>query len=196
MRHKLTAKQQKFVDSYVESGNATKAALSAGYSKKTAYQMGAENLKKPQIKATIKAHMARLEDAKIAKADEVLRYLTEVLRGEAVETIVLATGDGAATVVNPPSIKARLAAGKELLKRYPDNDQLLKAQHAKLKADARKAKAEADMAEAKAKQWLENGDTVEDAISRYLDLLGGAIDGTKPAVHPETDSGAADSDKS
>lgn len=74
--------------------------------------------------------------------------------------------------------------------------ELNQAQAAKAKQDARKSKAEADIAEAKAKQWLENGDTVEDAISRYLDLLGGAIDGTKPAVHPETDSGAADSDKS
>jgi phage terminase small subunit len=47
---KLTAKQQKFVTAYVELGNATQAALEAGYSKKTAYQSGAENLRKHQIR--------------------------------------------------------------------------------------------------------------------------------------------------
>ena len=40
---KLTQKQQRFVDEYIISGNATQAAIKAGYSKKTAKQMGTEN---------------------------------------------------------------------------------------------------------------------------------------------------------
>lgn len=50
----MTLKQQKFADEYLVSGNATKAALKAGYSKKSAYSIGAENLKKPVIAAYIK----------------------------------------------------------------------------------------------------------------------------------------------
>ena len=43
----LTAKQQRFIEAY--DGNATQAALTAGYSAKTAYAIGQENLKKPEI---------------------------------------------------------------------------------------------------------------------------------------------------
>lgn len=45
----LTDKQQRFCDKYLECGNATEAALFAGYSEKTAYSIGNENLKKPEI---------------------------------------------------------------------------------------------------------------------------------------------------
>jgi phage terminase small subunit len=51
---KLTPKQEQFCYEYLANGfNATKAAIKAGYAKKTAYAIGAENLKKPQIKARI-----------------------------------------------------------------------------------------------------------------------------------------------
>ncbi|WP_125570915.1 terminase small subunit [Lacticaseibacillus songhuajiangensis] len=140
----LTVKQQKFVSAYVESGNATKAALDAGYSKRTARTVGSQNLAKLDIKSAIADRMKQIEDAKIAKADEVLRYLTTVLRGEATESVNVGTSDGVVTIDdNPPTIKDRMAAGKELLKRYPDSDELLEAQ-------VRRAKAEADIAEARA----------------------------------------------
>ena len=45
----LLPKQAKFVAEYLISGNATQAAIHAGYSPKTAYKIGAENLQKPQI---------------------------------------------------------------------------------------------------------------------------------------------------
>ena len=156
---KLTAKQKKFVDSYIADSNATKAALEAGYSKRTARFVGAENLTKPNIKAAIDEHMKRIESHNIAKADEVLQYFTTVLRGEAKEIIIVSTPDGAESVENDPNIKDRMAAGKELLKRYPGNDELLNAQLTKIitdiektKADVRKSSAEADIAEAKAKR--------------------------------------------
>ena len=44
---KLTLKQKKFCDYYMSSGNATESAVKAGYSKKTAKQIGMENLTKP-----------------------------------------------------------------------------------------------------------------------------------------------------
>jgi phage terminase small subunit len=52
---KLTAKQQKFVDRYAVHGNATQAAIEAGYSKKTAQVIGSENLAKPMIAQAVQA---------------------------------------------------------------------------------------------------------------------------------------------
>ena len=53
MTKKLTAKQQRFIEEYLVSFNATDAAIKAGYSEKTAYSIGNENLSKPEIKAEI-----------------------------------------------------------------------------------------------------------------------------------------------
>ena len=65
----LTPKQRKFVQNYlINGGNATKAALDAGYSKKTAYASGKENLHKPLIAAAIDA-----EKAKSAKKYNITR---------------------------------------------------------------------------------------------------------------------------
>ena len=149
---KLTAKQSKFVDAFVELGNATKAALEAGYSKRSARQVGANNMSKHDIKRAIDERMQELESHKIAKADEVLQFLSTVLRGEATETITVGTGKGAVTVDDsPPTIRDRMAAGKELLKRYPDSDDLLEAQ-------IRRAKADADIAEGRAAEYEHNTD--------------------------------------
>ena len=55
---KLTEKQKKFVDYYIQtSGNASEAARLAGYSEKTARASGAENLTKPNIKTAIDARL-------------------------------------------------------------------------------------------------------------------------------------------
>ena len=48
-KDKLTPKQKKFCDEYLKLGNATQAAKNAGYSEKTAYRTGADNLKVPHI---------------------------------------------------------------------------------------------------------------------------------------------------
>lgn len=58
----LTLKQQRFIDEYLVDGNATRSAIAAGYSKKTAYSIGEENLKKPDIKAEIER--VRVEQSK------------------------------------------------------------------------------------------------------------------------------------
>lgn len=84
---KLTPKQKAFADEYLKSGNATQAAIKAGYSDKSARFVGAENLTKPNIKAYIDAKMAEIESHKIADAKEVLEFLTAVMRGETKETV-------------------------------------------------------------------------------------------------------------
>lgn len=56
----MTPKQEKFAQEYIANGgNATQAALAAGYNPNSAYAMGAENLKKPVIAAAIEAHRAK-----------------------------------------------------------------------------------------------------------------------------------------
>ncbi len=82
MDKKLTPKQKAFADYYIETGNATEAAIRAGYSKKTAAVIGTENLIKPNIKQYIDNRMEQIESNRIAKGEEVLQYLTKVMRGE------------------------------------------------------------------------------------------------------------------
>lgn len=75
---KLTRKQQIFIDAYLRSFNATQAAKLAGYSEKTAYSMGWENLRKPEIKAAIDA---RLDEVHMS-ADEALKLQADIARGD------------------------------------------------------------------------------------------------------------------
>jgi phage terminase small subunit len=125
---KLTLKQQRFVDEYIISGNATDAAIKAGYAKKAAYQSGAENLKKPQIKEAIKQRLAELEKHKIATADEVLQVFTSILRQELTEEVTeLDQSTGTfVTIEKKPSIAEVIKAGSELMKRYPTKLELQK----------------------------------------------------------------------
>ena len=119
---KLTLKQQRFADEYIISGNATEAAIKAGYSKKTAYSIGLENLKKPEIKKLIDEKLKELSDKKIADQQEVLAYLTSVLRGETQSEIVVVEGQGegvsrAKPIQKAPDERERLKAAELLGKR-------------------------------------------------------------------------------
>ena len=76
----LTEKQKRFIDYYIETANATESARRAGYSKKTARSIGNENLTK--LDTFIQAKLQEKEDKRIASQEEVLQYLTAVMRGE------------------------------------------------------------------------------------------------------------------
>lgn len=159
---KLTAKQKKFADNYIKSGNATQSAIEAGYSEKSAQVIGAENLLKPMVKSYIDSKMNEIESHKIADAKEVLEFFTDVLRGKAKEIAVVGTPYGVEEVEKPPDIKAQMSAGKELMKRYPESNELLQAQ-------IRKAKAEADIREAEAN--IANGNGAEIPDDGFLNAL-------------------------
>lgn len=77
---KLTEKQKRFIDYYIETANATESAKRAGYSEKTAKNIGAENLTK--LNFFIQKKLEEKESNRIASQDEVLQYLTKVMRGE------------------------------------------------------------------------------------------------------------------
>ena len=79
---KLTPKQKAFADYYIETGNATEAARRAGYKGKNLNRIASENLSKLDIKQYIDERLSKIEDARIAKGEEVLQYLTKVMRGE------------------------------------------------------------------------------------------------------------------
>ena len=83
MAAKLTPKQAAFVREYLVDLNATAAAKRAGYSEKTAYRTGADNLKKPQIAQAIsEAQQERAKRTEIT-ADEVVTNLHLIATGEA-----------------------------------------------------------------------------------------------------------------
>lgn len=77
---KLTPKQRAFADYYIELGNATEAARRAGYKKPNV--QGSQNLEKLSIKSYIDERINVLDEKRIAKGEEVLEYLTKVMRGE------------------------------------------------------------------------------------------------------------------
>lgn len=156
---KLTEKQKRFADEYIKSGNATQAAIKAGYSKKTAQVIGAENLLKPMVKSYIDERMQIIENSRIMTAKEAVEFLTSVVRGDVKETVVIGTPMGAEEVEKEPDVKTRISAAKEILKRYPDNDKVMEQQ-------LRKLTAEADIAEAHAKRELsdEQNSSIEVSI--------------------------------
>ena len=95
MKDKLTVKQRKFADEYMISGNATEAAIKAGYKKKSAYSIAGQNLKKHEIIQYITERQKKLESKKIAQQKEIFEYLSSVMRGEQLETVMTADGDQA-----------------------------------------------------------------------------------------------------
>ena len=78
----LNQRQIRFVQNYMKTNNITQSAIDAGYSPKTAHVQGCNLLKNPKVSAYINAINERLESDKIADIEEVMQYLTSVMRGE------------------------------------------------------------------------------------------------------------------
>lgn len=78
----LSQKQFDFLEYWIQSNNCTESAIKAGYSEKTANVQGSRFLNTPKAKQYITERMAELDAEKIATSDEVLQYLTSVMRGE------------------------------------------------------------------------------------------------------------------
>lgn len=120
---KLTAKQQRFCDEYLIDLNATQAAIRAGYSEKTANEQGARLLANVSVKEYIAERMKEKESELIASQDEVLKYLTSVLRDSTDSEMVVVEGTGNGNTVARkirinPSEKDKLKAAELLGKAY------------------------------------------------------------------------------
>lgn len=166
---KLTAKQRKFCDEYIKSGNATEAYFKAGYqikSNEAARANASRMLTKANIKEYIETRLKQLESKKLAGAREVLEYLTSVMRGEQTESV--ATARGVYDNV-PVSAKDRISAAKELLKRYPTTDPMEKQKLKKLTADARISEARANVAERLGSEGDDKLDELMDKLIKESD---------------------------
>ena len=78
----LNQRQIRFVQNYMKTNNITHSAIDAGYSPKTAHVQGCNLLKNVKIQEYINAINERIESDKIADIEEVMQYLTSVMRGE------------------------------------------------------------------------------------------------------------------
>ena len=102
----LNQRQIRFVQNYMKTNNITHSAIDAGYSPKTAHVQGCNLLKNVKIQEYINAINERLESDKIADIEEVMQYLTSVMRGEKKDQFDL-----------DPSLSERTKAAGELAKR-------------------------------------------------------------------------------
>ena len=89
----MTEKQKRFCEEYLIDCNATQAAIRAGYSAKTAYSIGNDNLNKHEIKIYIKEKLEELQSERIADVKEVMEYLTAVMRREKTENVVVTVSE-------------------------------------------------------------------------------------------------------
>ncbi|MCG2105665.1 terminase small subunit [Staphylococcus epidermidis] len=120
---KLNLKQQAFVDEYIKTGTAYQSAIRAGYSEKYAKSSSHKLLENVGIKAEIDKRMEKLKKDSIADQDEILQYLTSVLRGEVTdqELIPIQVGRGEMEVEElekRSDTNARTKAAELLGKRY------------------------------------------------------------------------------
>lgn len=115
----MNARQKRFCDEYLIDCNATQAAIRAGYSPKTAKVTGAKMLINANLKVYIDEQLERIHNEKTADAQEVLEYLTAVMRGQHTEQTLQLIGDGVQKIADiDVSAKERLKAAELIGKRY------------------------------------------------------------------------------
>ena len=102
----LNKRQIDFVQEYMKTNNVRQSAIKAGYSPKTASVQGSRLLTNVKVSAYINAINERLESDKIADIEEVMQYLTSVMRGEKKDQFDL-----------DPSLSERTKAASELARR-------------------------------------------------------------------------------
>lgn len=114
----LTEKKKRFAKEYIVDANATAAAKRAGYSAKTAYSLGQRLLRDVDVRACMDELMAAHESQLVADSDEVLKYLTAVMRGQSKATVVVVESTGARTMEKLPDEREQLKAAELLGRRY------------------------------------------------------------------------------
>jgi gp1 len=122
MENGMTEKQQKFADEYIVSLNATQAYKKAYPNvkrDKVAQVNGSRLLSNAIIKAYIDERLEELKSERIADQQEVLEFLTSVMRGEVTEPLLVLDGEGYQKVIEAkPNVSTRKSAAVDLGKRY------------------------------------------------------------------------------
>ena len=80
--HKLTVREERFIDKYIETGNGQQSVIEAGYKTKAAYAYANLLLNKPYIAEEIKFRTQNISKNTIATAQEVMEYFTRVMNGQ------------------------------------------------------------------------------------------------------------------
>ena len=76
----LNDRQERFCREYMQDYNATQAAIRAGYSKKTAYSMGSENLRKPEVLARVRELQEEKRNSLVVSEAMIITELTDIYR--------------------------------------------------------------------------------------------------------------------
>nr|DAN61980.1 MAG TPA: Terminase small subunit [Caudoviricetes sp.]DAS20223.1 MAG TPA: Terminase small subunit [Caudoviricetes sp.] len=122
MENGMTEKQQKFADEYIVSLNATQAYKKAYPNIKNdevARTNGSRLLTNANVKAYIDERLEELKSERIADQQEVLEFLTSVMRGEVTEPLLVLDGEGYQKVIEAkPNVSTRKSAAVDLGKRY------------------------------------------------------------------------------
>lgn len=90
----MTARQKRFCEEFVKTGNAKQSAISAGYSEKTAKQMGTENLSKPDLQSYIQELQEKIKNENILDAKKMQEVLTSIILQESEEEVIVVEGCG------------------------------------------------------------------------------------------------------
>ena len=118
----MTEKQQKFADEYIIDLNATRAYKNAYPSVKkdaSARASASQLLTNPNVRAYIDERLEELKSERVADQQEVLEFLTAVMRGEVTEPLLVLDGEGTQKVVEAkPNVSTRKSAAVDLGKRY------------------------------------------------------------------------------
>ena len=109
----MNERRKRFVDFYIQTGNASEAARLAGYSKQNSNRIGDRLLTNVDIRAEVDRRLAELKTQRTADTQEILEHLTAVVRGELTEEIVTASGKKLTAKV---SERDRLRASELLLR--------------------------------------------------------------------------------
>lgn len=115
----MNERQRRFADEYIRLGNATQAARNAGYSENYSMYRNEELLNNVKIKSHIDKRLDELKKESIAEQDEILQFLTSVIRGEATGKLKVGVGQGAEKIEDvEPSLQEKVRAAEQLGKRY------------------------------------------------------------------------------
>ncbi|HFI0150697.1 TPA: terminase small subunit [Streptococcus suis] len=116
---RLTLRQKKFADEYIICGNAYKSAIEAGYSEKYAKTDSHKLLENTRIKLYLDQRLEELKSEKVADQQEVLEFLTSVMRGEKTEQTLCSIGELGQQVIDiDVGAKDRIKAAELIGKRH------------------------------------------------------------------------------
>ena len=157
----LNQRQKLFASEYIKLGNATQAAINAGYSERTASSQSERLLRNVEIKRFIQAEVEKMHDENIMDAKEALSILSDIARGKRDEEVIMmnpVSGE-VERIMKKADNNTVIKAITEILKRYPTAKQ------------AEKLQLEIE----KLKSQIGGDEGQDEKIAGFLDIIKGAV---------------------